>query len=281
MAGIQGESEFAGRVAVISGGATGIGAATATAFAAAGARVVILDIAHAEAEQTVRRIAGAGGTAMFVECDISDEHGVDASIRNVLAEYGRIDVLHANAAVQSSEKATDITVAEWTRVIAVNLTGTFLQCRAVLPIMYEQGSGVVLITSSPHALATVPHAAAYAASKGGVLALMRSLALEAAGRGVRVNAIIPGVIDTPTVERHVAGTADPDGQRARLAAAEPIGRLGRSEEVAAAALFLASDAASFVTGSALAVDGGLMAALSSGPATDVAPALPVVPELPQ
>lgn len=257
--------DFNGKVAVISGGATGIGAATAEAFAAASATVVVLDVAVEAAMFTVDRIANAGGRAFFVECDVASEDSVVASMDSVLKNYGRVDVLHANAAIESTRKGTDLTVREWNRVIAVNLTGTFLVCRAALPAMYAQGSGCVLITSSPHALATVPDAAAYAASKGGVLALMRSFALEASRHGVRVNALLPGTIDTPMVDRELMAATDSVRQRSLLAAAEPIGRLGRPDEVAAAGLFLASDAASFITGSTIAVDGGLMAALPSGP----------------
>src|SRR5262252_5802996 len=162
--------------------------------------------------------------------------------------------------------AADVSLAEWYRVIGVNLTGVFLVCRAGLRHMYRQGSGVLVITSSPHALATVPDAAAYAASKGGVHALTRALALEAAPRGIRVNALVPGTIDTPMVRREVQVAADPGAQLARLAASHPLGRLGRPEELASVALFLASDAASFITGTTVHADGGLMAALPSGPA---------------
>jgi NAD(P)-dependent dehydrogenase (short-subunit alcohol dehydrogenase family) len=151
-------------------------------------------------------------------------------------------------------------------VIGVNLTGVFLVCRAGLRHMYRQGSGVLVLTSSPHALATVPDAAAYAASKGGVHALTRALALEAAPRGIRVNALVPGTIDTPMVHREIQVAADPGAQLARLAASHPLGRLGRPGELASVALFLASDAASFMTGTTVHADGGLMAALPSGPA---------------
>jgi len=185
---------------------------------------------------------------------------------DILAAEGRLDVVHANAGLESTSAATDVSLAEWHRVVAVNLTGVFLVCRAGLRHMYRQGSGVLVITSSPHALATVPDAAAYAASKGGVHALTRALALEAAPRGIRVNALVPGTVDTPMVRREVQVAADPDAQLARLADSHPLGRLGRPEELASVALFLASDAASFITGTTVHADGGLMAALPSGPA---------------
>jgi NAD(P)-dependent dehydrogenase (short-subunit alcohol dehydrogenase family) len=258
--------DFDGHVALIAGGATGIGAGCAKAFAAAGAAVVVADVDSEAAENTVEDITRAGGVARFVSCDVADEDQVEALIADIVATEGRLDIAHANAGLESMQKATEASLAHWNRVVGVNLTGVFLVCSAALRQMYRQGSGSVIITSSPHALATVPDAAAYAASKGGVHALMRSLALEAAPAGIRVNAIIPGTIDTPMVQRESSVAADPTEQMKRFAASHPLGRLGRPEEVASVALFLASDAASFVTGSAVSVDGGLMAALPSGPA---------------
>lgn len=257
--------DFAEKVVVVTGGATGIGAATAEAFAAASASVVIFDVSVDAARLTAEGIKRKGGRASFVECDVSSEQSVAGAVARVFADLGRVDILHANAAVESTCKGSELTIAEWNRVISVNLTGTFLVCRAVLPSMFARHTGCVLITSSPHALATVPDAAAYAASKGGALALMRSFALESAEHGVRVNAILPGAIDTPMVDREMRAAKDPEEQRKRLAASEPVGRLGTPREVADVALFLASDAASFITGSAYQVDGGLMAALPSGP----------------
>lgn len=258
--------DFAGRVVWISGGATGIGAASAHAFARSGARVVIGDVASGAAESTCREIRDLGGTARSVTCDVTVETQVEDALLDILGVEGRLDVVLANAAIESTEPATSTSLDKWNSTIAVNLTGVFLVCRSALRHMYEHGGGSVIVTSSPHALATVPDAAAYAASKGGVLALMRSLALEAAPHGVRVNALLPGVIDTPMSRRELRVASDPVEQLKRWAAMSAFNRIGTSEEVAMAALFLASDAASFITGTALNVDGGLMAALPSGPA---------------
>jgi NAD(P)-dependent dehydrogenase (short-subunit alcohol dehydrogenase family) len=259
-------ADFTGQVACVSGGATGIGAASARMFALSGAQVVIADVNLAAAEATVAGIKAEGGAVRAVSCDVGDEAQVNELIAGILEHEGRLDVAHANAGLESTQKATEASVKHWERVLNVNLTGVFLICRTAMRHMYERGSGSVIITSSPHAMATVPDAAAYAASKGGVHALLHALALEAAPHGVRVNAIIPGTIDTPMVQREVLVASSPEEQIKKLAHSHPLGRLGRPEEVAAAALFLASDAASFITGSAISVDGGLMAALPSGPA---------------
>lgn len=259
-------ADFTGQVACVSGGATGIGAASARMFAMAGAKVVIADVDMAAAAETVAAIRADGGAVRAVSCDVGDKAQVTELIAGIVEREGRLDVAHANAGVESVLKATEASVSHWERVLNVNLTGVFLICRTALRHMYARGSGSVIITSSPHAMATVPDAAAYAASKGGVHALMHALALEAAPHGVRVNAIVPGVIDTPMVRREALAATSPEEQIKRLAASQPLGRLGRPEEVAAVALFLASDAASFITGSAISADGGLMAALPSGPA---------------
>src|SRR5262249_12508587 len=203
---------FTGQVVCVSGGATGIGAASAMAFAAAGARVIVADVAADDAHRTVSDIIAAGGDARYSGCDVADAGAVGAMVEDILATEGRLDVVHANAGLESMKAATDVSLAEWHRVVGVNLTGVFLICRAGLRHMYRQGSGVLVITSSPHALATVPDAAAYAASKGGVHALTRALALEAAPHGIRVNALVPGTVDTPMVRREIQVAADPDTQ---------------------------------------------------------------------
>jgi NAD(P)-dependent dehydrogenase (short-subunit alcohol dehydrogenase family) len=256
---------FTDRVVIVTGGATGIGAATARAFAREGARVVIFDVASREGEATAAAIEQAGGTADFREGDVTDEDAVRSAIDEAVARYGRLDVAHANAGIEWTKKVVDTSREEWQRVIDVNLTGIYLACRHALRQMVAQGSGSLVLTSSPHAINTVPDAGAYAASKGGVLALTRSLALEGAPHGVRANALLPGAIDTPMLHREAQAGPDPERQLERWAAIHPLNRLGRPEEIAEAALFLASDAASFVTGTALAVDGGLLAAQPGGP----------------
>lgn len=256
---------FIGRVVVVTGGATGIGGASAAAFAREGARVVVLDIDARQGKATAAAIAEAGGVAHFCEADVADDDAVRSAVDETVSRYGRLDVMHANAGIEWTKKIVDTSYAEWQHVIDVNLTGVYLACRYALLKMVKQQSGVLILTSSPHAINTVPDAGAYAASKGGVLALTRSLALEGAPYGIRANALLPGAIDTPMLRREALASPDPDEQLRRFAAIHPLNRLGRAEEIAEAALFLASDAASFVTGTALAVDGGALAAQPSGP----------------
>jgi NAD(P)-dependent dehydrogenase (short-subunit alcohol dehydrogenase family) len=205
------------------------------------------------------------GTIHFRHGEVTDEEAVHSIVSEAMREHGRLDVMHANAGIEWMKGIADTTHEEWSRVIDVNLTGVYLATRYALIEMIRAGRGAIVITSSPHAFNTVPDAGAYAASKGGTLALMRALALEGASHGIRVNAVIPGAIDTPMLRREAAGAPDPARQLERFGAIHPLNRLGRADEVAEAALFLASDAASFVTGAALPVDGGLLAAQPSGP----------------
>ena len=253
-------ARFGGRAVIVAGGATGIGAAAARAFAREGAHVTVLDVQPDAGEEVADSIGGR-----FAEVDVTDEAAVRGAVEATVARHGRLDVMHANAGVEWTKKIVDTTLEEWSRVIAVNLTGVYLCCRYAMIQMVEQGAGAIVITASPHGLATVPDAGAYAASKGGLLALNRALALEGAPHNVRSNALLPGAIDTPMLRREAEQAADPEEQMRRFALIHPITRLGRPEEVADAALFLASDEASFVTGSALAVDGGLLAVLPGGP----------------
>jgi NAD(P)-dependent dehydrogenase (short-subunit alcohol dehydrogenase family) len=258
-------SDFEGRVVIVTGGAAGIGAACSLAFAAEGAVTYVLDRSD-EACRDLRRTAGQRGIAIHVRPgDVTDEQAVRSVVAEAMEGHGRLDVMHANAGIEWMKGIAETTHDEWSEVLAVNLTGIYLATRYALIEMIAARRGAILITSSPHAFNTVADAGAYAASKGGTLALMRALALEGAKYGVRANALVPGAIDTPMLRREAAGAPDPERQLERFGAIHPLGRLGRAEEVAEAALFLASDAASFVTGVALAVDGGLLAAQPSGP----------------
>jgi NAD(P)-dependent dehydrogenase (short-subunit alcohol dehydrogenase family) len=258
-------SRFEGRVVIVTGGAAGIGAACALAFATEGATTLVLDNAPAGDTELENGVEERGGSIHFRHGDVTDEEAVRSIVAEAMSEYGRLDVMHANAGIEWMKGIADTTHAEWSRVIDVNLTGVYLAARYAMIEMVQACRGAIVITSSPHAFNTVPDAGAYAASKGGTLALMRALALEGAPHGVRVNALVPGAIDTPMLRREAAGAPDPERQLERFGAIHPLNRLGQAAEVAEAALFLASDAASFVTGAALPVDGGLLAAQPGGP----------------
>lgn len=251
-----------GRVAVITGGATGIGAATAIALAAAGVRVVIADIQ--DASGTVRAIAAAGGEADWTSCDVAEPDQVETMIDFAVRRFDGVDILINDAGVGGgSAPAHEIEVHDWLRTIAVNLTGTFLCVRAAMPHLLSSGHGRVINIASTYGLIGAPLAAAYCASKGGIVNLTRQLAVDYSPKGVRVNAICPGYIDTDMGGRRAGlgpeGAAEANARRNAAAALQPIGRQAQADEVARVAVFLAGDDSSFMTGSIVTVDGGCTA----------------------
>jgi NAD(P)-dependent dehydrogenase (short-subunit alcohol dehydrogenase family) len=255
-----------GKVVAISGAAVGIGRACALAYAAEGAAVVVGDVDVEQGQATVEAIKAAGGRAAFLETDVTDSSACAALVRAAVERFGSLDVMHANAGIELCKTLLDTTDEDWARVIAVNQTGVFYCCREAMRQMRETGGGSILITASPHAFATGREIGAYASSKGGIVALMRAVAIEGGPDGIRANALLPGAINTPMMQREVACAAEPAEQFAHFAEIAPLGRMGQPEDIAPAAVFLASDDAAFVTGTSLAADGGLMAALNNGPA---------------
>ncbi len=248
---------FENKVALVTGGASGIGRATALAFAREGAKVVVVDVLVEDGETTVQMIKEAGGEAIFVRTDVSMAADVQALIDKVVETYGRLDYAHNNAGIEGHlATTTDCTEENWDRTIAINLKGVWLCMKYEIPRMLEQGGGAIVNTASVAGLVGFPNLPAYVASKHGVVGLTKATALEYAEQGIRVNAVCPGVIRTPMVDRVIGG--DPDLE-AQYTAMEPIGRLGRPEEIADAVVWLCSDQSSFVTGQAIAVDGGLVA----------------------
>lgn len=248
---------MAGSVALVTGAASGIGRATAEAFAREGARVVVSDVAAGAGEAVAAAIRERGGQAVFAACDVSRPERVEALVARTVEAFGRIDFAFNNAGVEGETAPTaECTEANWDRVMGINLKGVWLCMREEIPRMLAQGGGAIVNCSSVAGLVGFPGIAAYAASKHGLIGLTRTAALEYAARGIRVNAVCPGVIRTPMVERFTGGEAE---AQAQLVASEPIGRMGTPEEVAAAVVWLCSDAASFVTGHAMVVDGGFVA----------------------
>jgi len=251
------------RVAIITGAGSGIGEASAVAFADEGARVVAVDVRDAGAA-VVDRIRGAGGEALFVAADVSRADDVRRLVAATLERYGRIDVLFNNAAITLVKYVDQTTEDEWDRIMAVNVKSIYLTCHEVVPIMRRQGGGVILNTGSITGLTGQVGTPAYAASKGAVVNLTRALAVDHAHEGIRVNCICPGVTDTPLLQQHFRSLPNPEAARREREARNPIGRLIRPEEVAAAAVFLASDESSAMTGAALLVDGGILASPEYG-----------------
>jgi NAD(P)-dependent dehydrogenase (short-subunit alcohol dehydrogenase family) len=245
---------YEGKVAFITGAGSGIGRATAHAFAGEGANVVIVDIVKEGVEQTARMIEELGGRVLAVKCDVSRDEEVRSAIEKTIQKFGRLDAAFNNAGVQSPVAETaDASGEDFDRVNAINLRGVWSCMKYELLQMREQGSGAIVNCSSLGGLVGIAGRGVYHASKHGVLGLTKSAALEYASRGIRINAVCPGIIDTPMVAGMLASQAE---AMKELMKDVPIGRLGRPEEIAAAVLWLCSPAASFVIGHALAVDGG-------------------------
>jgi NAD(P)-dependent dehydrogenase (short-subunit alcohol dehydrogenase family) len=255
-----GRGLLADKVAIVTGAGFGIGRATALRFAREGARVVVADIDAAAGEATAAAIRAAGGEALAVATDVADEARVAELIARSEAHYGGLDTLFNNAGIeQPVTPSHEVSEALFDRVIAVNLKGTFFGCKHALPALRRRGGGTIVNNSSVSAFANVAGNVSYAASKGAVMSLTRVLAMETAAENIRVNAICPGVIDTPMNERNRARMADPSQAEEGWRRVTPMGRMGTPEEVAATVLYLASDLSTFTTGVGLLIDGGRVA----------------------
>ena len=248
---------FSGKVALVTGGAAGIGRATALAFAAEGLQVVVSDVDVAGGEGTAQLIRDAGGEAIFVRCDVTRDAEVQGLMEQVVANFGRLDYAFNNAGIEIEKgRLAEGSEAEFDAIMGVNVKGVWLCMKYQLPLLLAQGGGAIVNTASVAGLGAAPKMSIYAASKHAVIGLTKSAAIEYAKKKIRVNAVCPAVIDTDMFRR--AYEADP--KKAEFAAAmHPVGRIGKVEEIAAAVLYLCSDAAGFTTGHALAVDGGATA----------------------
>jgi NAD(P)-dependent dehydrogenase (short-subunit alcohol dehydrogenase family) len=246
---------LANKVALVTGGSTGIGRASAITFAREGAKVVVSDVNTESGEQVARSIRDSGGKAIFVKADVSVAAEVEALVKKAVATYGRLDCAFNNAGIPGPIGASthEYPDESWERVIGTNLKGVWLCMRYEIPQMLKQGSGAIVNTASIWGLVGAAGASAYVASKHGVVGLTRAAALEYAPQGIRINAVNPGTIRTPILDPFIAAMPDFESM---MTARHPIGRIGMPEEVAEAVVWLCSDAASFVVGQNLPVDGG-------------------------
>lgn len=250
---------FEGKAAVVTGAATGIGRATALAFAREGASVALVDVNAEAMNETAREIASAGGSGLTVLADVSRGEDARRIAAETVAEFGRIDYLVASAGIQTYGTVLDTDEDTWDRTLAVNLKGVYLAAKYCIPEMSKGGGGAIVNVASVQGLQSQPNVAAYAASKGGLIAMTRTMALDHAAEGIRVNSLCPGSINTPML-RFAADTYSPDDPQSAIedwGKLHALGRVGRPEEMAQVALFLVSDAASFMTGATVVADGGL------------------------
>lgn len=251
------------KVAIVTGASSGIGTGIADVFAEEGAKVVCVARRKAEGQAVADAIRAHGGNALFVACDVAQEQQVEALVKNTLEHFGRIDVLVNNAGVNFVKAFEELSSADWDRVIGVDLRGTFLCIRACISQFLKQGSGNVVNIGTVHTLACLPSAAPYDAAKWGMVGLTKSLAVEFASRGIRFNCLSPGLIDTQIWNDIQAGAEDLDACLTHWRANIPMGRVGTVREIALAAVFLASDDASYITGANLLADGGMTSQLVS------------------
>lgn len=246
--------DYAGKTAFVTGAGAGIGRATALAFAKAGANVAAVDLSTENVQETVRLIEGTGGRAIAISTDVSSEQQVIEAVTKTVQTFGSLDFAFNNAGIEQPPTVLgEIATEQWARLISINLGGVFFSMKHEIAQMLKQGGGVIVNTGSGAAAKGFPKQAAYCAAKFGVVGLTKGAALDYADRSIRVNVVSPGIIETPMMDRFSGGTAE---GRAAVIAQEPVGRMGRPEEIAGTVLWLCSDLAAFTTGANIIVDGG-------------------------
>ncbi len=248
-----------GKVAVVTGGGLGIGRATAVLFAQKGARVAVFDLDRTSGEETVALVKQAGSEGIFCRVDVADESQVRAAVDEVHRAFGRLDILVNNAGIYKKGDLLEVSLADWNKILSVNLTGAFLCSKYCVEKMVGAGGGVIVNVASEAGLVGIKGQVAYNVSKAGVIGLTRSAAVDFADRNVRVNCVCPGTTYTPLVAEALRREADPVAARRSLESCRPANRLGRPEEIAHAIVFIASDEVAYATGSALVIDGGYTA----------------------
>ena len=251
------EKNFANKIVIVTGGSFGIGRATAVAFATRGAKVVIADWIEDKEQEAMKMVKAAGGEAIFIKCDVSNSSDVKAMVDKTIATFGRLDFAFNNAGIEGTMGNTqECTEENWDKTIGINVKGVWLCMKYEIPHMLKQEKGAIVNCASVAGLIGLPGLPAYVVSKHGVVGLTKTAALENAKLGIRINAVCPGVIKTHMVDRITGKDKEVEKQYISM---EPVGRMGQPEEVAEAVLWLCSDAASFVTGQAIPVDGGWIA----------------------
>jgi len=245
-----------GKVAIVTGAGSGIGRAIATLFAEEGARVAVVDVSESDGKETVELLRKRGGDAIFIQGDISNSAIVKRIVETTVKKYERVDILCNNAGVESMGSILEITEENWDKVMSINLKGVFLCSKHSVPKMIENGGGIIINIASVLGLIGSKGEAAYCASKGGIISLTRAMALDFAPRNIRVNCICPGSVLTPTFKRVMTSLGDYEAAFQRNLDKIPLKRIAEPEEIAYAALYLASEKASYITGSVLVIDGG-------------------------
>jgi NAD(P)-dependent dehydrogenase (short-subunit alcohol dehydrogenase family) len=245
------------RVAIITGAAAGIGEASARLFAREGARLALVDLDRESLEKLASELETSGAFVLSMAGDVSNAAVCGSIIERVRDTLGRLDILFNNAGIVLGGSLVECTEADWQRTMDVNLKSMYLLCREAVPVMLRQGSGSIINMSSVAGPTGVANRGAYSVSKAGVIGLTKSLATDFVKEGIRVNCICPGTVDTPSLRERIARAADPEEARKAFIARQPMGRLGRPEEIAAFALYLASDDSKYMTGQAILMDGGM------------------------